>query len=597
MSIVSNLDLGIIGNCGIAALVDKKANIVWCCLPRFDKDPVFHALLGTPKDAPGEGVFSIELEDFVSAEQSYVPNTALLKTTLHGESGSVDVIDFIPRFHWRERTFRPQMLVRRLLPAGGSPRLRIRIKPRFQYGGMQPNVTFGSNHIRYVGPEFTIRLTTDAPVDYILDEVAFNLAEPVNLILGPDETLTEGATETAENFEKRTQLYWKNWVHRLGLPPEWQDAVIRAAITLKLCSYEPTGAIVAALTTSIPEAAETERNWDYRYCWIRDALFVVRALNSLSAVKTMEDYVRWIMNIVATARDNHLQPVYGVGLESHLTERTVPHLPGYRGNGPVRVGNQAHEHFQHDTYGNLVLGASQAFFDQRLLAPAGVDNFHKLEFAGEQSFALYDKPDAGMWELRHRARIHTSSSIMCWAACDRLAKIAAHLGLTHRRDLWRSRAAEIKEAILKRAWSEKRKAFVESFEGKHLDASILLMSEVGFIDPMDPRFLSTVEKVEKVLGRGPHMLRYEAPDDFGMPKTAFNVCAFWRVDALSRVGRRERAREIFEALLETRNHLGLMSEDTDPGTGEAWGNFPQTYSMVGIINGAVRLSRPWEAVV
>jgi GH15 family glucan-1,4-alpha-glucosidase len=597
MSIVSNLDLGIVGNCGIAALIDKKANIVWCCLPRFDKDPVFHSLLGTPKDAPGEGAFSIELEDFVSSEQSYIPNTALLKTTLHGESGSVDIIDFTPRFHWRERTFRPQMLVRRLLPAGGSPRLRIRIKPRFQYGSLRPNVTFGSNHIRYVGPDFTIRLTTDAPVDYILDDVAFNLAEPVNLVLGPDETLTDGATATAEHFEKRTTLYWQTWVHRLGLPPEWQDAVIRAAITLKLCSYEPTGAIVAALTTSIPEAAETERNWDYRYCWIRDALFVVRALNSLSAVKTMEDYVRWIMNIVATARDNHLQPVYGVGLESDLTERIVPQLPGYRVDGPVRVGNQAHQHFQHDTYGNLVLGASQAFFDRRLLAPAGVDNFHKLEFAGEQSFALYDKPDAGMWELRHRARIHTSSSIMCWAACDRLAKIAAHLGLADRRDLWRDRAAEIKEAILKRAWSEKRQAFVESFEGKHLDASILLMSEVGFIDPMDPRFISTVEKVEKVLGRGPHMIRYEEPDDFGMPKTAFNVCAFWRVDALSRVGRRERAREIFEALLETRNHLGLMSEDTDPGTGDAWGNFPQTFSMVGIINGAVRLSRPWEAVV
>ncbi len=594
---MSTLNLGIIGNCCIAALVDQKANVVWCCLPRFDKDPVFHSLLGTPEDAPGEGTFAVEMDDLVSTEQSYIPNTALLKTTLHGQSGSVHVIDFVPRFHWRDRTFRPQMLVRRILPAGGSPRIRIRVKPRFDYGKTEPAVTFGSNHIRFSGPNFVLRLTTDAPIDYLLDDIAFNVAEPINLILGPDETLTDGPGETAENFQKRTQLYWKTWVHRLALPPEWQEAVIRASITLKMCSYEPTGAIVAALTTSIPEAAETERNWDYRYCWIRDALFVVRALNSLAAVKTMEDYVRWIMNIVATARDNHLQPVYGVGLESQLTERIIPQLGGYRNTGPVRVGNQAYEHFQHDTYGNLVLGASQAFFDQRLLAPPGADDFRKLEFAGEQSFALYNQPDAGMWELRHRARVHTSSSVMCWAACDRLAKIAGHLGLAERHTVWEERAALIKSTILEQAWSEKRQSFVESFGGEHLDASVLLMSEVGFIEPTDTRFVSTLDQIEKTLGRGPHMMRYEAPDDFGMPKTAFNVCAFWRVDALSRVGRRERAREIFEALLETRNHLGLMSEDTEPATGESWGNFPQTYSMVGIINGAVRLSRPWEGVV
>ena len=594
---MSNLDLGIIGNCGIAALVDKKASVVWCCLPRFDQDPVFHSILGSPKRAPGEGTFSIEIEDFVSSEQFYLPNTALLKTTLHGRSGSVQVIDFVPRFYWRDRAFRPQMLIRRIMPVGGSPRVRIRAKPRFEYGNIAPNVTFGSNHVRYAGPKFAIRLTTDAPIDYILDEVTFNLAEPINLILGPDETLTEGAAETAITYEERTQLYWRNWVHRLALPTDWQDAVIRAAITLKLCNYEPTGAIVAALTTSIPEAAETERNWDYRFCWIRDALFVVRALNSLSAVRTMENYFRWIMNIVANARDGHLQPVYGVGLEHQLTERIAAELPGYRNYGPVRIGNQAYEHFQHDTYGNLVLGASQAFFDQRLFAPAGVEDFKKLEFAGERSFALYDKPDAGMWELRHRARVHTSSAVMCWAACDRLAKIALHLLLADRARLWRERADFIKATIIERAWSEKRKAFVESFEGEHLDASVLLMSEVGFIEPQHPRFMSTLDQVEKVLGRGPHMMRYEAADDFGMPKTAFNVCAFWRVDALARVGRREQAREIFEALLKTRNHLGLMSEDTDAATGEAWGNFPQTYSMVGIINGAVRLSRPWEGVV
>ncbi|MGF1621523.1 MAG: glycoside hydrolase family 15 protein, partial [Rhodomicrobiaceae bacterium] len=561
---MSTLDLGIIGNCAIAALVNKKADIVWCCLPRLDKDPVFHSLIGASKDAPDEGVFAIELEDFVSSEQSYIPNTALLRTVLHGESGSVEIIDFVPRFHWRDRTFRPQMIVRRVSPLSGSPRIRVRLKPRFEYGSVKPEITSGSNHVRYTGPQFVVRLTTDAPIDYLLDEIYFNLSEPLNLILGPDETLMDGPAETAENYQKRTQHYWKTWAHRLALPSEWQDAVIRASITLKLCSYEPTGAIVAALTTSIPEAAETERNWDYRYCWIRDALFVVRALNSLAAVKTMEDYFGWIMNIVQKARNNHLQPVYGVGLESALTERMLPNLGGYRNFGPVRVGNQAYEHFQHDTYGNLVLGASQAFFDQRLLAPPGIDDFRKLEFAGEQSYALYDQPDAGIWELRHRARIHTSSSVMCWAACDRLAKIASHLRLSDRATYWARHAAHMKARLLTEAWSDKRKAFVESLGGEHLDASVLLMAEVGFIDPRDPRFVATVDALEATLCDGPYMRRYEAADDFGLPETAFNICSFWRLDALARIGRRDEARAIFDALLAARNPLGLLSEDTHP---------------------------------
>jgi GH15 family glucan-1,4-alpha-glucosidase len=378
---------------------------------------------------------------------------------------------------------------------------------------------------------------------------------------------------------------------------EWQEAVIRAAITLKMCNYEATGAIVAAMTTSIPEAPNSARNWDYRYCWVRDAYFVVRALNSLAAVRTLENYFRWLMNIVDDVNAGHIQPVFGIALERKLVERTIDWLPGYRGMGPVRVGNQAYEHFQHDTYGNLILAAAPAFFDQRLFMSPSASDFAKLEVLGERAFQLYDKPDAGIWELRSRARIHTSSSLMCWAACDRLARIAARLGDKQRMQFWAARADTIRETILARAWSSQRKAFVESFDGSSLDASVLLMSEVGFIAPNDPRFVATVERIQEVLGTGPHLKRYEDADDFGKPETAFNVCAFWQVDALARIGRREEARETFEELLRTRNHLGLMSEDTAPQSGEPWGNFPQTYSMVGIINGAMRLSRPWESVV
>ncbi len=592
---MSGLDLGLIGNCCIGALVDNRGRIVWCCLPRFDGDPVFHALLGAPAEAPDDGVFAIELDDLVASHQEYIPNTAVLRTVLKGGSGELEIIDFVPRFKWRDRSFRPQMLVRRVRPLSGSPRIRIKVRPRFENGAVAPSQTYGSNHIRYCGDGQTLRLTTDAPIDYVRSETAFILGEEINLVFGPDETLSEGAAQTAKSFEERTTAYWKGWTHRLALPFEWQDAVSRAAITLKLCSYEPTGAVIAAMTTSIPEAPNSERNWDYRFCWVRDAYFVVRALNSLAAVRTMENYVRWIMNVVAMTEGGHIQPVYGIGLESRLEEGLAEALPGYQGMGPVRIGNQAHEHDQHDTYGNIVLGASQAFFDRRLFMELGHAEFQRLEGVGEMAFKLHDKPDAGLWELRSRARVHTSSSLMCWAGCDRLAKIALHLGLADRAAFWAGRAAEIKEKILTHAWSEKRGAFVESFGGETLDASILLMSEVGFLPPGDPRYVSTVEALEKTLGRGPFMMRYEEADDFGVPETTFNICAFWRLDALAKTGQRERAREIFEDLLSVRNPLGLMSEDTAFEDRAAWGNFPQTYSMVGIINGAVRLSKSWES--
>lgn len=597
---MNDLNLGLIGNCGVAALIDRRARIVWYCLPRFDGDPVFHALLGAPKNAPDHGVFAIDMEGLVRSKQSYVPNTAILQTVLHGGTGSVEITDFAPRFYWRDRAFRPQMVVRRVVPLDGNPRIRIRLRPRFDYGASAPTVTYGSNHARYVGDGAVLRLTTDAPIDYVLQETSFKLDEPLHLLLGPDETLSEGPSEAARILLERTQNYWRNWTRRLALPFEWQDAVSRAAITLKLCSYEPTGAIVAAMTTSIPESADSGRNWDYRFCWVRDAFFVLRALNSLAAVRTMENYFRWLMNIVddsGNSGSSRIQPVFGIGQEKRVTERIVDHLPGYRGMGPVRVGNQAHEHHQHDTYGHLVLGAAPAFYDTRLFMQAGRPHFKQLERVGERAFHLHDQPDAGMWELRSRVRVHTSSSVICWAACDRLARIAQHLGAPKRANFWALRAEKIRQTILKRAWSEKRKAFVESFEGENLDAGVLLMSEVGFIDPKDPRFVSTVEAIEKVLGRGPHVLRYEAADDYGVPQSAFNACAFWRLDALARIGRHDEAREIYEALLAARNHLGLMSEDIDVETGSPWGNFPQTYSMVGIINGAVRLSRRWETSI
>ena len=589
----NSLDLGLVGNGSIAALIDAQARVSWCCIPAFDGDPAFCSLL-SPK--AGGGDYAVELEDFESATQEYVKNTALLRTVLrdrHG--GAVEITDFAPRWRQHGRFYRPVMLVRRLRPLSGRPRVRIVLRPLANYGAEVPDQTWGSNHVRYLLPGFTLRLTSDVPVRLVREALAFELDGDRHLVLGPDETLTQPVDGFARSAERQTIEYWRDWVRYLSIPLEWQDAVIRSAITLKLCQYEETGAIVAAITTSIPEAAHSQRNWDYRYCWLRDSAFVVRALNRLGATRTMEGYLRYVLNL-ATGEDG-LQPLYGIAFEKELEEHEVPALAGYRGMGPVRRGNLAWVQKQHDVYGSVVLAATQLFFDQRLARPGDVDAFHRLEPVGERAWELYDQPDAGIWEFRGRAEVHTYSSVMCWAACDRLARIATHLGLAERGAHWRGRADTMREAILARAWDPELGHFVESAEGRRLDASLLLLAELGFVEAEDPRFIATVEAIGSQLRRGTGLFRYIAPDDFGSPETSFTICSFWYIDALAAIGRVDEARQQFEALLARRNHLGLLSEDMAFEDGEAWGNFPQTYSHVGVVIAAMRLSRPWTDAV
>jgi GH15 family glucan-1,4-alpha-glucosidase len=596
MSRAGSLELGVTGNCIVSALVDREARVVWSCLPRLDGDPVFHALIGEEIAGQPRGFWSVELAGLERSEQEYAGNTAVLRTRLFSANGSaVEVTDFCPRFERQGRMFRPQMLVRRVRALAGTPRICVRIRPSFGYGALAPEITHGSNHVRYVSPDRVLRLTTDAPVSYLLAESSFLLESELSFVLGADESLSDDAGSMARAFQEETESHWRQWTRRLAIPPEWQDAVIRAAITLKLCQFEETGALIAAMTTSIPEAPASGRNWDYRYCWLRDAFFVVRALNSLSEVDTMEHYLRYLANVVGQAADGHLQPVYGIALEKGLEEREVTTLAGYRGMGPVRVGNQAFEHHQHDVYGNVVLASAQSFFDQRLLRPATAQDFTRLERVGEQAYRVYATPDASMWELRTRERIHTSSALMCWAACDRLARIAEHRALPERERAWRERAAEIRAAIESRAFDPARGSFMESFGGSDVEAGLLLMAEVGFLPPGDARFAGTVSLIEQRLRRGRYLFRYAAADDFGLPTTAFNVCTFWYIDALARTGRRDEARDLFAHMLAARNHLGLLSEDIGPEDGQHWGNYPQTYSLVGIVNAATRLSRGWEA--
>lgn len=591
-----NLELGMIGNGSISALLDKQAEIVWSCFPRFDGDPVFCSLLKTEDPETLSGTFAIDIIDFDHCEQHYEHNTAILCTYLYDSDGNgVEVIDFCPRFQQYGRTHRPTTIVRKLVPIG-SPKVRIRLRPCTKDGGGDIDRVQGSNHIRFVGPDFCLRATTDLSVLSILDETVFVLGETKHIVFGADESIQEPIAQLAERFLSETESYWLEWSRYLGIPFEWQEAVIRAAITLKLSAYEDTGAIVAAMTTSVPEAADTTRNWDYRFCWLRDSYFTVHALNRLGVTRTMEQYLQYLINIVATMGNEPLQPVYCINGQKEMPERILSKMQGYRGMGPVRIGNQAAEQIQHDVYGAIILSATQMFFDERIRRRGDEALFHLLETIGEQALLNYNQPDAGLWELRGSTHVHTFSSMMCWAAADRLAKIARKLKQSDREQYWQAHAQRMHEEIDQKGYNEELQSYTAAWGGDSLDASLLLAVELGFVKPHNPRFLSTLAAVEKYLvpEGSKYLFRYIVDDDFGAPENAFTICSFWYIDALAAVGRTDEARELFEDLLSKRNHLGLMSEDLTPETGELWGNFPQTYSMVGIINSARMLSKTWE---
>ena len=590
-----NLDLAPVGNCSISALVDRRARFVWACAPRVDGDQVFSALMNG--DDPEHGFWDVELEGCVKVEQAYVRNTPVLRTVMTAEDGaSFELLDFAPRHPKLSRTYRPLAFGRVLRPLSGAPRVRVRLRPSADWGARAAETTSGSNHIRYLCTDVTFRLTTDCPVTHVLNERTFRLEKPMAFFFGPDEGYDQDVGPGVQAALDRTVGYWQDWVRKLYLPLDWQEAVIRAAITLKLCAYEETGAIVAAMTTSVPEFPESGRNWDYRYCWIRDAYYTVRALNRLGAVDILENYLVYLRNLVDNSAGGHVQPVYGVGLEPGIGESIVETVEGYRGMKPVRVGNQAREHLQHDVYGQIVLPLVQSFYDQRLLRPGTIEDFRALEKVGDRAFEMHDQVDAGLWEFRTIARVHTYSSVMCWAACDRLSKAATHLGLADRAEFWRARAQLIRERIEKDAFVEDEGRFAASFGNRELDASLLQMTDLGFLDPNDPRQVATFDAIERDLKKGPYLFRYVEPDDFGEPETAFNFCTFWFIEALHLNGRDEEAREIFEQMLSRRTHAGLLSEDISLSDHELWGNYPQTYSLVGIINCAILLSRSWTDV-
>jgi GH15 family glucan-1,4-alpha-glucosidase len=546
---------------------------------------------------PVSGFMEAVVTGAKESRQRYLPNTAILETTIEGTGGTMRIVDFAPRFRRFGRMFRPPMLVRRLEPIAGRPRVTVRIRPTFHYGALKPQITSGSNHARFLGETSVLRLTTDGSVSAILHESEFSLAQPITLLIGADESITDGPDTLSRNFLAETESYWQTWVRDLHVPFDWQAAVIRAAITLKLCSFEDTGAVLAALTTSVPEAADTPRTWDYRFCWLRDAFFTVTALNRLSATRTMEGFVRFVVDIIeagaSRGEPDLIAPLLAIAPGTDTGERIVDTLPGYRGFGPVRIGNAAFVQRQNDIYGSMVMTAAQMFWDERLPRHGDMELYRQLCLLGNEAQRVALSPDAGIWEYREREEVHTFSAAMCWAAQHRLGMIARRVGADHESREWLARAGVLRQEILQRATTQE--GWLSGVLDRDMvDASSLVLPEIGLLRSDDPRFHATIDTVGKHLMRNGFLMRYIEADDFGKPSNAFLLCTFWYIDALASVGRRDEALELFNNVLARRNHVGLLSEDIDPGTGELWGNFPQTYSQVGLVLSAMRLSRSWE---
>jgi GH15 family glucan-1,4-alpha-glucosidase len=535
-------DLGVIGNCQFSALVQNTGEIVWCCLPAFDSEPVFSTLL----DEQAGGRFRIGPAEGEPGVQQYLVNTNILETVFHTSSGSFRVIDFAPRFLQFNRAFRPTQLVRIVEPIEGTPRITAHCDPRLGWSKATPAILKGSHHLRYEGFSSQLRLTTDIPLSYLGGQ-PFTLIGRQHFVLSWGAPVEEPLPPLCEHFWSETARYWQNWVKQCDIPPVYQREVIRSALALKLHCFEDTGAMVAAMTTSIPESPASGRTWDYRYCWLRDSYYALNAFGLLGHFEEREQFVRYLLNIAGSAPGLNLAPLYRVDGSVNLEESVLEDWPGYENERPVRIGNAAALHSQHDVYGEMVLALTPIFLDERMSAERSPAALKLIEGLARKAVTLAGVPDAGIWEYRTAWKPQTFSSLMCWAAADRMAGIADHHapGISAE---FHAAAGQIHAQIIANSWNAAKGSFVGHYGGADLDASLLQMARLRFLPGGDPKLSGTIDAISRELTHGNWLLRYQLDDGFGSPTVAFIICTFWLVEALSATGRPVEAKAVFDRI-------------------------------------------------
>jgi len=586
---MDNLDYGIIGNCKSAALIAKDGSLDWCCLPEFDSSSVFAKILD--KDIGGS--FEILVDDDYKITQSYICKTNILVTKFKQGNNCFEVVDFMPRYQSDENGYyAPPDIIRFVKYISGKPVFKIKYDPKLEYAKYATQTIFNKKYIKSYtkkGNYNSVYLYSNFDYEAIVSQQEITLTGDAYFLLSYNQKILEQNVERAYLKLERTKVYWLNWSERTRRYKKYNDEILRSALVLKLLSYNKTGAVLAAVSTSLPETLGEIRNWDYRFCWIRDASMVIKVMTSLGHYNVARRYLDFVIDIIPD-KDEKIQIMYGINREKKLTENILEHLAGYEHSAPIRVGNDAYRQKQNDIYGILV----DVIYQHFSIYDTSMQNSEELWTIIRSIIKIvkdnWQKPDRGIWEIRTEHRHFTFSKVLCWVAVDRAIKIARLINMREYVDEWRELSNEIKNNILENAWNEEIGAFTQSYESTDLDASTLLMEPYGFIEAKNPKYVSTVKVTRKKLCRNGLMYRYKNKDDFGKPSSSFTICTFWLINSLHKIGEKEEAEKLFKQLLSYSNHLGLFSEDIDFETKRLLGNFPQAYSHLALIETAENIS-------
>ena len=587
----NNLNYGVIGNCRTAALISERGSIEWLCFPDFDSPSVFAALLDRTKG----GSFGFDVPDGYAVRQSYVPHTNILSTRFASDEGEFEVLDYMPCYRSFEKEhYLPAELYRYIRFVKGRPRFRIRYDPAPNYAQGEVRIRRTAGFIEsYSSADNKDRqyLYSSIPLQAVAGREEIRLEKDEFLLLSYNEKVIPIDIEREKIEYCRTLVYWLNWTNRTRQYTCYNEVVERSMLVLKLLSYY-NGAMLAALTTSLPETVGEVRNWDYRFCWLRDASMSIETMFRVGHTGAARRFMKFIQSSFMSRHD--YQIMYGIRGERKLTEVILEHLDGYKGSKPVRIGNDAYHQKQNDSFGYLM----DLVWQYYRLMPGTLDEIEDMWEMVKSILATvaeeWRNPDKGIWEIRGEEQHFVSSKVMCWVALDRGARIAAKLGKEEFAACWREEAEAIRRDVMEHGWKSEIQSFSQAYGNLALDSSLLLMEPYGFIAANDPHYRKTVEAVRKALFRKGLMYRYNSEDDFGVPSSAFTMCTFWLIRALFVTGQRNEAKTLFSQVLRYGNHLGLFSEHLDFDTKEQLGNFPQAYSHLAIVNTALLFAEEKE---